>query len=35
MKLPHRRRFSAMAAGAAALPAMSQIATTQSYVRIV
>jgi hypothetical protein len=34
MKLP-RRRFLHLAAGAAALPVVSQIATAQTYVRIV
>ena len=34
MKLP-RRKFLHLAAGAAALPAVSQIATAQTYVRIV
>ena len=31
MKLPHRRQFLHLAAGAAALPALSQIAQAQSY----
>jgi tripartite-type tricarboxylate transporter receptor subunit TctC len=31
MKLPHRRHFLHLAAGAAALPAMSQAATAQAY----
>jgi tripartite-type tricarboxylate transporter receptor subunit TctC len=31
MKLPHRRRFLHLAAGAAALPAMSMIARAQAY----
>jgi tripartite-type tricarboxylate transporter receptor subunit TctC len=31
MKLPHRRRFLHLAAGAAALPAMSRIARAQAY----
>src|SRR5215475_9495669 len=31
MKLPHRRRFLHLAAGAAALPAVSRIAQAQSY----
>jgi tripartite-type tricarboxylate transporter receptor subunit TctC len=31
MKLPHRRQFLHLAAGAAALPAVSQIAKAQSY----
>jgi tripartite-type tricarboxylate transporter receptor subunit TctC len=31
MKLPHRRRFLHLAAGAAALPAVSRIAWAQSY----
>src|SRR5262245_40669543 len=31
MKLPHRRRFLHLAAGATALPAVSQIAQAQSY----
>ena len=31
MKLPHRRRFLHLAAGAAALPAISQIARAQAY----
>jgi tripartite-type tricarboxylate transporter receptor subunit TctC len=31
MKLPHRRQFIHLAAGAAALPAMSRIARAQSY----
>jgi hypothetical protein len=35
MKLPHRRQFLHLAAGAAALPVVSQIATAQTYVRIV
>jgi hypothetical protein len=35
MKLPHRRNFLHLAAGAAALPVMSQIATAQTYIRIV
>ena len=35
MKLPHRRQFLHLAAGAAALPAVSRIATAQTYVRIV
>jgi hypothetical protein len=34
MKLP-RREFLHLAAGAATLPAVSQIATAQTYVRIV
>ncbi len=34
MKIP-RRNFQHLAAGAAALPVVSQIATTQTYVRIV
>jgi hypothetical protein len=34
VKLP-RRQFLCLAAGAAALPVVSQIATTQTYVRIV
>jgi hypothetical protein len=34
MKLP-RRQFLHLAAGAAALPVVSQIATAQTYVRIV
>jgi len=35
MKLPHRRQFLHLAAGGAALLAVSQIATTSTYVRIV
>jgi hypothetical protein len=35
MKLPHRRQFLHLAAGAAALPVVSQIAMAQTYVRIV
>jgi hypothetical protein len=35
VKLPHRRKFLHLAAGAAALPVVSQIATAQTYVRIV
>ena len=35
MKLPRRRQFLHLAAGAAALPVMSQIATAQTYVLIV
>ena len=35
MKLPHRRQFLHLAAGAAALPVVSQIATAETYVRIV
>src|SRR5262245_48065892 len=31
MKLPHRRRFLHLAAGAAALPAVSRIARAQAY----
>jgi tripartite-type tricarboxylate transporter receptor subunit TctC len=31
MKLPHRRRFLHLAAGAAALPAVSRIASAQTY----
>src|SRR4030095_51643 len=31
MKLPHRRQFLHLAAGAAALPAMSRIAWAQAY----
>jgi tripartite-type tricarboxylate transporter receptor subunit TctC len=31
MKLPHRRHFLHLAAGAAALPAMSRIAWAQAY----
>src|SRR5262245_40239062 len=31
MKLPHRRQFLHLAAGAAALPAVSRIAWTQAY----
>ena len=31
MKLPHRRRFLHLAAGAAALPAMSRVARAQAY----
>ena len=31
MKLPHRRRFLHLAAGVAALPALSQIARAQAY----
>ena len=31
MKLPHRRQFLHLAAGAAVLPAMSRIARAQSY----
>src|SRR5262245_51893142 len=31
MKLPHRRQFLHLAAGAAALPAMSRIARAQTY----
>jgi tripartite-type tricarboxylate transporter receptor subunit TctC len=31
MKLPHRRRFLSLAAGAAALPAMSRIACAETY----
>jgi tripartite-type tricarboxylate transporter receptor subunit TctC len=31
MKLPHRRRFLHLAAGAAALPALSRIARAQAY----
>jgi tripartite-type tricarboxylate transporter receptor subunit TctC len=31
MKLPHRRQFLHLAAGAAALPATSRIARAQSY----
>ena len=31
MKLPHRRQFLHLAAGAAALPAVSQIARAQTY----
>jgi hypothetical protein len=35
MKLPRRRQFLHLAAGAAALPAMSRIARAQTYDRIV
>jgi tripartite-type tricarboxylate transporter receptor subunit TctC len=31
MKLPHRRQFLHLAAGAAALPAVSRIASAQAY----
>jgi tripartite-type tricarboxylate transporter receptor subunit TctC len=31
MKLPHRRKFLHLAAGAAALPAISRIAWAQAY----
>jgi len=31
MKLPHRRQFLHLAAGAAALPAMSRMASAQAY----
>jgi len=31
MKLPHRRQFLHLAAGAAALPAMSRVARAQAY----
>ena len=31
MKLPHRRNFLHLAAGAAALPVVSRIATAQTY----
>jgi len=31
MKLPHRRQFLHLAAGAAALPAMSRIVQAQDY----
>src|SRR5580658_8769146 len=31
MKLPHRRQFLHLAAGAAALPALSHVARAQSY----
>src|SRR5271156_3595876 len=31
MKLPHRRQFLHLAAGAAALPAVSQVAKAQTY----
>ena len=31
MKLPHRRQFLHLAAGAAALPTLSRIATAQAY----
>ena len=31
MKLPHRRQFLQLAAGAAALPAVSRIARAQTY----
>ena len=31
MKLPHRRQFLHLAAGAAALPAVSRIARSQAY----
>jgi tripartite-type tricarboxylate transporter receptor subunit TctC len=31
MKLPHRRQFLHLAAGAAALPAVSRIARAQAY----
>jgi tripartite-type tricarboxylate transporter receptor subunit TctC len=31
MKLPHRRQFLHLAAGAAALPAVSRIAQAQTY----
>src|SRR3954451_6230846 len=31
MKLPHRRQFMHLAAGAAALPALSRIARAQAY----
>src|SRR5262245_8124305 len=31
MKLPHRRQFLHLAAGAAALPAMSRVAKAQAY----
>jgi tripartite-type tricarboxylate transporter receptor subunit TctC len=31
MKLPHRRKFLHLAAGAAALPSMSRIASAQTY----
>ena len=31
MKLPHRRQFLHLAAGAAALPAFSRIARAQTY----
>jgi hypothetical protein len=35
MQIPHQRQFLHLAAGAAALPAMSRIARPQTYVRIV
>ena len=35
MKLPHRRQFLHRAAGGAALLVVSQIATAQTYIRIV
>jgi tripartite-type tricarboxylate transporter receptor subunit TctC len=31
MKLPHRRKFLHLAAGAAALPAISRVARAQGY----
>ena len=31
MKLPHRRNFLHLAAGAASMPAMSQVAWAQAY----
>ena len=31
MKLPHRRQFLHLAAGAAALPAVSRVARAQAY----
>ena len=31
MKLPHRRQFLHLAAGAAALPALSRVARAQAY----
>jgi len=31
MKLPHRRQFLHLAAGAAALPAMSRVAGAEAY----
>jgi tripartite-type tricarboxylate transporter receptor subunit TctC len=31
MKLPHRRQFLHLAAGTAALPALSRVARAQSY----
>jgi hypothetical protein len=33
MELPHRRKFLHLAAGAAALPALSRFASAQAYPR--